>query len=87
MARRIKVDGVDLAILSFPASVPLTDAEHAIGGALLAGMKNGEIARERGTTLRTVANQVASLYRKLGVQSRSEFVAHAALFGGAQQDR
>lgn len=32
------------------------------------GHSNAEIARARGTSARTVANQLAGLFRKLGVQ-------------------
>jgi DNA-binding CsgD family transcriptional regulator len=34
--------------------------------------------------VRTVANQVASVFRKLGVQSRAELVASAALMATAR---
>lgn len=42
------------------------------------GMSNAEIARIRSTSARTVANQLASIFRKLGVQSRSELAARFA---------
>lgn len=72
-------------VLSFPvaaASLPdqLTDAERVVLRELLAGKRNAEIARSRGTSPRTVANQISSLYRKLGVASRAEI---AARFGAA----
>jgi DNA-binding NarL/FixJ family response regulator len=35
-------------------------------------MSNAAIARERKTSVRTVANQVASLFRKTGARSRAE---------------
>jgi DNA-binding CsgD family transcriptional regulator len=53
----------------------LTDAERQVALAILAGRSNAEIARIRGTSPRTIANQVAHIFRKLGVKSRSEFVA------------
>jgi DNA-binding CsgD family transcriptional regulator len=56
-------------------SAVLTDAERQVALAILAGRSNAEIARIRGTSPRTIANQVAHIFRKLGVKSRSEFVA------------
>ncbi|MCU0687227.1 MAG: helix-turn-helix transcriptional regulator [Polyangiaceae bacterium] len=72
-------------VLSFPvatATLPdqLTDAERVVLRELLAGKSNAEIAGARGTSPRTVANQISSLYRKLGVASRAEL---AARFGAA----
>lgn len=52
----------------------LTDAELAIAPLVAQGCTNEEIARVRGTAPRTVANQLAALYRKLGVTSRVEMV-------------
>jgi len=50
----------------------LTTAEREIALLLRAALSNAEIARARGTSRHTVANQVASLLRKLGVSSRLE---------------
>jgi DNA-binding CsgD family transcriptional regulator len=88
MVRRFQVDGAEMAILWFPIREdgdrgPLTRVEHEIIAAILAGKRNADIARERGTAPRTIANQVASIYRKLGVRSRAELVAQAALLGGS----
>jgi DNA-binding CsgD family transcriptional regulator len=84
-ARRI---GSDLALLCFPLvhREELTLAEHQILDALLAGRRNADIARGRGTSTRTIANQVANIYRKLGVRSRAELVAGAAMLGGNLAD-
>jgi DNA-binding NarL/FixJ family response regulator len=65
------------AILSFPvAELPLPDAlsaaEKAVCQLLLTGASNAEIAQLRRTSVRTVANQVASILKKLGAASRSE---------------
>jgi DNA-binding CsgD family transcriptional regulator len=38
----------------------------------LRGASNQDIARTRGVSVRTVANQLAAVYRKLGVRSRAE---------------
>jgi len=53
----------------------LTSAERAVAKALLEGATNTEIARARNVSLRTVANQIASIFRKFGVSSRSELAA------------
>jgi DNA-binding NarL/FixJ family response regulator len=50
----------------------LTAAENSVASAVLSGRSNRDIALARRTSLRTVANQVAALYRKLGVGSRAE---------------
>jgi DNA-binding NarL/FixJ family response regulator len=86
-ARRFDADGMEMAVLWFPLpggdqAAELTPAEHEIVDALLAGKQNSEIAHERRTATRTVANQVAAIYRKLGVSSRAELMARAALLGG-----
>lgn len=42
---------------------------------VLEGLSNEEIARSRGARYRTVANQLAGIYKKLGVASRTELIA------------
>jgi DNA-binding NarL/FixJ family response regulator len=70
----------DTLILSFEHRAPqLTAAELDVMADLLAGCSNGEIARRRGRSTRTVANQVASILKKLGAGSRLEIVALAPL--------
>ncbi len=59
-------------------STTLTPAERAILSALLRGLSNAEIARTRGTSRNTIVNQVGSIFRKLGVRSRSELQALGA---------
>ncbi len=53
----------------------LTTSELEVLEAILAGLSNSEIARQRGTNVRTIANQAASIYRKLRVQSRLQLRA------------
>lgn len=70
----------DYVVLSYPPATPppstgLTASEQAVFLALLAGQSNREIAESRGRSQRTVANQVASIFHKLGVGSRAELVA------------
>jgi DNA-binding NarL/FixJ family response regulator len=80
--RATKIEGLDgdYVVLSRPielANLPtaLSGAESDVARRIVAGEANEAIARARGTSLRTVANQVASIFRKLGVASRSELVA------------
>ena len=71
-------------VLSFPlVRKPSTDArltpvEWELLRDLSHGLSNGEIARRRGVSIRTVANQMGQLFRKLGVHSRLD----AALVAG-----
>ncbi|HTO51924.1 MAG TPA: helix-turn-helix transcriptional regulator [Myxococcota bacterium] len=53
----------------------LSEAEREIALLLVSGATNTAIATERGTALQTVANQIGSLYAKLGVHSRAELAA------------
>ena len=70
-------------VLTFPASEGrpgptgdgLTSSECAVLVLVLGGHSNAEIARARGTSIRTIANQVAAVYQKLGVGSRRELGA------------
>ena len=53
----------------------LTQAERAVVTLVLEGHSNREIADARRARYRTVANQLAAIYKKLGVASRTELVA------------
>jgi len=73
------LEGVDLVVLSvdarphgFPAT--LSNAEREIAAALLEGASYAAIAARRGSAARTVANQVAAIFRKIGVRTRAELV-------------
>ncbi|HBH78478.1 MAG TPA: DNA-binding response regulator, partial [Nitrospira sp.] len=50
----------------------LTDAEREVLAALLMGSTNRHIAHSRNCSEHTVANQIQSIFRKVGVHSRSE---------------
>jgi DNA-binding NarL/FixJ family response regulator len=71
------------AVFSFdlPAEQPptffarLTPSERAVATLCLQGLSSAQIARKREVSERTVANQLAALYRKLGVRSRRELLA------------
>ena len=58
-----------------PAWAPLTAAEQIVMIGIFEGESNEVIARRRGTSPRTVANQISSIFRKCGVGSRAELVA------------
>lgn len=60
---------------SLPGKRPeLTSAEQAVVELFLQGETLRAIGQLRGSSVRTVANQVQSVYRKLGVNSRAELV-------------
>lgn len=56
----------------------LTRAELAVARLAAAGRSNAEIAVARRSSARTVANQMASILRKLALRSRIEIAAHLA---------
>lgn len=81
----VEVDGVAMLLIDMPAPTlagdafaDLTDAERDVALRVAEGQSNAAIAEARGTHVRTVANQLASLFRKLGVASRAELRAAVA---------
>jgi DNA-binding NarL/FixJ family response regulator len=84
-ATAIAIGNAELVVLSFPveradlrAARSLTSAEAAVAELAIAGLSNAQIAERRGTSVRTVANQMASILRKLGCDSREQLaVRHA----------
>ncbi len=84
------IAGEQFVVLSFPVAAPkvpagLTPAQREIVAEILAGRSNEEIARKRRTSPRTVANQIASIFRALGVKSRGALVL--ALMSATEGDR
>ncbi len=63
---------------SAPAFSALTAAEKDVALLLLQGATNANIASRRKCTYNTVANQVKSIYAKLGVCTRTELTLFAA---------
>lgn len=57
----------------------LTASEEAVLVLAARGLSNTEIATERGSSVRTVANLLARAYKKLGVGSRTSASARMAL--------
>jgi DNA-binding NarL/FixJ family response regulator len=95
--RTLRLGSDEYAVLSFPVVeretptddrvnrlASLTEAERQILSSLLQGEPNVVIARSRGTSPSTIANQVAAIYRKLGVRSRRELRARLAPAGRAE---
>jgi DNA-binding NarL/FixJ family response regulator len=75
-ATRVEIGAGNYVLLSFPRARDvldaLTAAERHVALAVLAGLSNGEVAQMRGSSPRTIANQVATIFRKLAVRSRAE---------------
>jgi DNA-binding CsgD family transcriptional regulator len=59
----------------------IAPAELAVVRLLIEGMSYAEIAEARETSIRTVANQVASGFRRLGVSGRAELLCLLARWG------
>lgn len=59
----------------------LAPAELAVIRLLIEGLSYAEIAGERQTSTRTVANQIASGFRRLGVSGRAELLCLLARWG------
>lgn len=52
----------------------LTPAQREIIEAVAAGLSNAEIAKQRGTSVKTVANQLAALFERFDVHGRGELL-------------
>jgi DNA-binding NarL/FixJ family response regulator len=61
-----------------PRTPRLPPVEAQVLELVLSGCSNGEIARARRRSPRTVANEVARLFRRFGVRSRLELFALVA---------
>jgi DNA-binding CsgD family transcriptional regulator len=70
----------EYAVISYPLRRPgqlakLTAAELAVSEGVLEGLSMRQLAQRRQVSERTIGNQLASIYRKLGVASRHELLA------------
>lgn len=74
--RSIRVPRPDRALAAW-----LAPAEHAVIALIVEGQSYAEIARARSTSIRTVANQVAAGFRRLGVSGRAELLCLLARWG------
>lgn len=54
----------------------LSQSEKDIVRAAIGGRSNAQIAQTRGTTTKTIANQLYTIYRKLGVNTRQELITY-----------
>ncbi|WP_395640213.1 LuxR C-terminal-related transcriptional regulator, partial [Pseudolysinimonas sp.] len=64
--------GVDAPLLQTREPPLLTERERSVAVAAASRERSREIAERLGVSVRTVENQLASVYRKLGVSSRDE---------------
>jgi LuxR family maltose regulon positive regulatory protein len=60
-----------------PLAEPLSDRELEVLRLVAAGMKNAQIARELFVVVGTVKTHLNSIYRKLGVRSRTQAISRA----------
>jgi len=77
---RIALAGDDLLIGATPRLdetklTVLTPAQREVVALLIAGSTNNDIAKRRGTSPNTVANQVQAIFRTFGARSRGELLA------------
>ena len=75
----ITIDGLELVLLEYDAPPPrmpesLTDSESDVAARIFRGQSTHTIASERSVSPSTLANQLASIFAKLGVASRAELV-------------
>ena len=79
----LSIDGTALAVLVAPRAAPQTSsaelsaAELDIRNLLAQGLTNQEIANRRGTSINTVAKQVAHLLSKMGTTRRALIADYA----------
>lgn len=82
LARRstlLGADGRELTVVSVPRpdrrlDVVLPTAELSVIRRLVEGLSYADIARGRGTSTRTIANQITAVFRRLKVSGRNELV-------------
>jgi DNA-binding NarL/FixJ family response regulator len=78
-AYTFEISADEYAIFAFPIPIvepppELSVAEREIVHAVAEGQSNKEIAQSRRTSPHTVANQLRSIYAKLGISSRIELI-------------
>lgn len=66
---------IDLPVDELDLPDTLTAAEREVVQLVAQGLSNEEIGTLRGRSARTIANQLAAVYRKVGVFSRTELLA------------
>jgi DNA-binding NarL/FixJ family response regulator len=82
-----RVEGARILVLSVAPGTDtlrkLTAAEQNVALLAAEGLSNQAIATRRGSTVRTVAKQLASVFEKLSIRSRIELAARLAEDGVA----
>ncbi|NVB79686.1 MAG: hypothetical protein HOV81_14920 [Kofleriaceae bacterium] len=77
-AAEVQLSRTRLALVAMPSEHPrlreLTSAERATVECAMRGLATSAISRNRAVSARTIANQLASAYAKLGVRSRRELI-------------
>lgn len=73
-----RIDAVAGPALDADLSSQLTPAERDVARRVIEGHDNRAVARLRGTSVRTVANQIASILQKTGKRSRADLAASGA---------
>jgi DNA-binding NarL/FixJ family response regulator len=90
-AFRFRLGSEDFALLSFDLVAAgrhvagldsLSPSQRQVAELAAKGWSNAEIARARATSIRTVENQIADAYRKLGLRSRRGLAALGLGAGG-----
>jgi DNA-binding CsgD family transcriptional regulator len=82
----LQVAGEQLLVVGYPLKRPasfavLTAAELEVTEGVIQGLTPRQLSRQRGVSERTVSNQLANIYKKLGVSSKHELLA---LVGGSR---
>ena len=77
---RFTIGSTEYLVVSYALDEPepselLTPAERDVALGLVRGWSLSRIAKVRGTSKRTIANQTQAIYRRLGVASRLELAA------------
>src|SRR5262249_9093794 len=76
---RFVIDGRELSVAAIARpdgslARLLPAAELDVIRSLVEGCTDQQIARQRGTSTRTIANQISAVFRRLGVSGRNELV-------------
>lgn len=84
----LEVAGEQLVVVGYPLKRPsgfaaLTAAELEVAEGVIQGLTPRQLARQRAVSERTVSNQLAHIYKKLGVSSKHELLA---LVGGSRAE-
>lgn len=72
---RASLDGEELVIVTYPLARgrgTLSEAELEVAQAAARGLTNAEIARARGASPHTIANQISAVLQKLQLKSRRQ---------------